>query len=100
MCPSGNIGDRAAYFEPIHGSAPSLAGTDRANPISQILTAAMLLAHVGLAGLAERVDTAVRSALVDGAVALTPAGTPERGTRAVTDEVVARLWPDQKPSGS
>ena len=40
MCPSGNIGDGAAYFEPIHGSAPSLAGTDRANPLSMVLTAA------------------------------------------------------------
>ncbi|MQA81321.1 MAG: isocitrate/isopropylmalate dehydrogenase family protein [Streptosporangiales bacterium] len=91
MCPSGNIGDRAAYFEPIHGTAPALAGSDRANPISQILSAGMLLAHLGLAGLADRVDAAVRSALGDGAVVLTAVGTPERGTRAVTEEVVARL---------
>ena len=47
MCPSGNIGDAAAYFEPIHGSAPSLAGTDRANPLSMVLTGAMMLDWLG-----------------------------------------------------
>ena len=47
MCPSGNIGDGAAYFEPIHGSAPTLAGTDRANPLSMVLTGAMMLDWLG-----------------------------------------------------
>ncbi|TDD32748.1 isocitrate/isopropylmalate dehydrogenase family protein [Actinomadura sp. KC06] len=91
MCPSGNIGDRAAYFEPIHGSAPPLAGTDRANPISQILSAALLLEHIGLTGAAARIHAAVRSALADGAIKLTAQGQPERGTRACTEAVLERL---------
>ena len=47
MCPSANIGERRAYFEPIHGSAPDIAGRSRANPVSQILSAAMMLDHLG-----------------------------------------------------
>jgi isocitrate/isopropylmalate dehydrogenase len=43
MCPSANIGDNTAYFEPIHGSAPDIMGKNLANPISQIRSAAMML---------------------------------------------------------
>ena len=39
MCPSGNVGLDAAYFEPIHGTAPAIAGKGLANPVSQILSA-------------------------------------------------------------
>jgi isocitrate/isopropylmalate dehydrogenase len=91
MCPSANIGHRSAYFEPIHGSAPSLAGKDQANPTSQILSAAMLLDHIGAPESATRVRDAVAAAYADGAVVLTPDGRPKRGTRAVTDAIVQRL---------
>ncbi|PYT64745.1 MAG: hypothetical protein DMG42_33910, partial [Acidobacteria bacterium] len=43
LIPSASFGDRAPLFEPIHGSAPSLAGTDSANPIGSILSATMML---------------------------------------------------------
>ncbi|MET7641269.1 isocitrate/isopropylmalate family dehydrogenase [Streptomyces sp. NPDC005438] len=91
MCPSGNVGDHGAYFEPIHGSAPTLAGRDRANPTSQILSAAMLLDHLGLTDPARRVREAVRSAFASGAVSLDSRGIPDVGTRGVAEAVCARL---------
>lgn len=90
-CPSGNIGERTAYFEPVHGSAPSIAGKDQANPTSQLLTAAMLLDHVGATGTAKRITGAVEAAYADGAVRLNPNGTPTCGTRGVTAAVLSRL---------
>lgn len=74
----------AAYAEPIHGSAPDIAGTDQANPLSQVLSLALLLDHAGQAGAASTVRAAVESALADGSIRLTGRGTPERGTGHVT----------------
>ena len=91
MCPSGNIGAGAAYFEPIHGSAPSIAGRDLANPVSQVLSAAMLLRHTGHEAAARRVDDAVATAFADGAVRLRADGTPEHGTRQVAREIASRV---------
>lgn len=91
MCPSGNIGATAAYFEPVHGSAPGIAGKDLANPTSQVLTLALLLDHVGAAEAAARVRAAVEGAFADGAVRITPSGTPEAGTRAVTRAFLDRI---------
>lgn len=91
MCPSGNIGADAAYFEPIHGSAPTIAGHDLANPVSQILSLAMLLEHVGLARAGERVARAVEASFADGAVVLGANGSPAGGTRSVTAAVTERL---------
>jgi len=89
MCGSLNVGDDAAYAEPIHGSAPDIAGKDLANPMSQLLSLALLLDHAGQAGTAATVRAAVESALADGSVRLTGRGTPEGGTRHVTRAVVA-----------
>jgi methanogen homoisocitrate dehydrogenase len=47
LLPSANIGDRNALFEPVHGSAPDIAGKGIADPIAAIRSAAMLLAHTG-----------------------------------------------------
>lgn len=91
MCASGNIGDHAAYFEPIHGSAPSIAGRGLSNPVSQILSLAMLLDHAGRATAGRRVTEAVERAFAEGAVRLLPSGSPEGGTTSVTAEVIARL---------
>jgi isocitrate/isopropylmalate dehydrogenase len=91
MCGSLNVGDDTAYAEPIHGSAPDIAGQDMANPLSQILSLALLLDHTGEAGAAAAVRAGVEAALADGSVRLTGRGTPERGTRDVTREVCAHL---------
>ena len=91
LCPSANIGDQHAYFEPIHGSAPSLGGLDRANPVSQILSAAMLLDHLGERGAAHMVERAVERALSSGALRIGADGCPVDGTRAATEAVVSAL---------
>lgn len=91
MCGSGNIGTEAAYFEPIHGTAPAIAGQERANPISQILSAAMLLDHVGRPESGQRIRSAVASAFEQGAVVLDEHGSPLSGTASVTQAVLDRL---------
>ncbi|MGC4804610.1 isocitrate/isopropylmalate dehydrogenase family protein [Micromonospora sp. DT233] len=91
LCAAANIGDRHAYFEPMHGSAPTLAGTDRANPTGQILAAAMMLDHLGDHEAAGAIRRAVRHAYLTGAVQLRGAGSPAGGTRAAAAAVVAAL---------
>ncbi|MGU3291787.1 isocitrate/isopropylmalate dehydrogenase family protein [Williamsia sp. M5A3_1d] len=91
MCASGNIGDAAAYFEPIHGSAPDIAGTDRANPLSQILSAAMLFDHAGVGDAADLIRDAVVDALGAATLRIGPDGCPEGGTSAAVAEIVRRL---------
>lgn len=91
LSPSANIGDQQAYFEPIHGSAPSLRGLDRANPLGQILSAAMLLDHLGLRDAAHMVERAVERALSTGALRIGADGCPIDGTRAATAAVVSTL---------
>lgn len=91
MCGSGNVGEGSAYFEPVHGSAPALAGTDRANPTSQILATAMMLDHLGETDAADRTRGAVARAYADGAVVLGDRGQPRNGTRAVARAVAERL---------
>jgi 3-isopropylmalate dehydrogenase len=64
MAASGNIHPgRASMFEPVHGSAPPLAGKNVANPMGAILTAAMMLAHLGFADAAGRIESAVLEAV-------------------------------------
>jgi 3-isopropylmalate dehydrogenase len=64
MAASGNIHPgRMSMFEPVHGSAPPIAGKNLANPIGAILTAAMMLAHLGLMSEAEKIERAVFEAV-------------------------------------
>lgn len=64
MAPSLNWGPEAAVAEPVHGSAPDIAGKGIANPIATVLSAALLARHVwGLASAADRIEAAVSSAL-------------------------------------
>ena len=96
LCPSGNIGDEHAYFEPIHGSAPDIAGQDRANPISQVLTLAMMLDHLGEGAAARLVGDAVWTSLESGRLKIGEGGQPVGGTRAAGEtiaSVVAELAP-------
>ncbi len=82
LCGSGNIGDNNAYFEPIHGSAPDIAGQDRANPISQVLTAAQMLEHIGESRAAELIQRAVFESLSEGRLKVGAYTQPEGGTAA------------------
>jgi Isocitrate/isopropylmalate dehydrogenase len=64
MAPSGNIHPgRTSMFEPVHGSAPPLAGRNVANPMGSILTAAMMLAHLGFAEAGAKIENAVYQAV-------------------------------------
>lgn len=91
MCPSGNIGVDAAYYEPIHGSAPLIAGRDLANPTSQILSAAMLLRGCGRTACADLIEHAVDQAYADGAIRILAGGSPSGGTAAATAAIRQRL---------
>ncbi|MBI2678813.1 MAG: 3-isopropylmalate dehydrogenase [Candidatus Koribacter versatilis] len=64
MAASANVHPgKTSMFEPVHGSAPPLAGKDQANPIGAIATAAMMLAHLGLAKESEKIDRAILEAV-------------------------------------
>lgn len=77
-------------YEPIHGSAPDIAGQGLANPMATILSAAMLLRHsFGLEAQAARIEAAVAAALADGVRGADLGGT--FGTAAIGDAVLARL---------
>jgi 3-isopropylmalate dehydrogenase len=99
MLPSASIGEerRASgvkgLYEPVHGSAPDIAGRDVANPLAAILSAAMMLRHsFGRAEDAARIERAVRGALASGVrTADLQGGTRVVGTRAMGDAVLKAL---------
>ena len=90
LCSSGNIGDEHAYFEPIHGSAPDIAGMDKANPISQILTLAMMYDYLGEISAGDAIRIAVNDALRSGELKINRLGQPESGT-ARAGEIIANM---------
>jgi 3-isopropylmalate dehydrogenase len=59
LAASGNIGDSLSMFEPVHGSAPDIAGTGRANPLAAISSASMLLNYIGEIEAAQAIDSAI-----------------------------------------
>jgi 3-isopropylmalate dehydrogenase len=64
MAASGNLHpERTSMFEPVHGSAPPIAGKNVANPFGAILTAAMMLAHLGMTGEAQKIEASVLDAV-------------------------------------
>ena len=94
MLPSARLGERGGMYEPIHGSAPDIAGRDIANPLATILSVAMMLRHsLGMPGEAEMVEAAVRQVLRDGyrTKDISHEGATLVGTAAMGDAVVARL---------
>src|SRR5581483_7199967 len=68
IAPGANIGPSTAMFEPVHGSAPTIAGQNVANPTAAILSGVLLLRHVGEAAAAERLERAVIDVLREGQV--------------------------------
>ena len=96
MLPSASLGEKGpGLFEPVHGSAPDIAGTGKANPLATLLSVAMMLRYgLGMHEEAGRLDAAVESALAQGL--RTPdlaagEGTREVGTEEMTDAVIAAL---------
>ncbi len=89
IAPSGNIGEGMALFEPVHGSAPDIAGRGIANPTATFLAVAMLLEHLGEVGVARRVRVAVDASLR--ASVLTPDLGGNASTADVTRSVLSHL---------
>ena len=85
VAPSGNIGAETAIFEPVHGSAPDIAGKGVANPMGAILSAAMMLDYLRLSDDAHRLRNAVYSAIRRGV------RTRDIGGRANTHEVTGTI---------
>ncbi|HQY97221.1 MAG TPA: isocitrate/isopropylmalate family dehydrogenase, partial [Phycicoccus sp.] len=87
LAASGNINPSGAFpsmFEPVHGSAPDIAGQGKADPTAAILSVSMLLAHLGQTAAATRIDEAVSADLAE-------RGTVARTTTQIGDAIAARL---------
>ncbi len=89
VAPSGNIGANNAVFEPVHGSAPDIAGQAVANPLGAILSAAMALDYLRLHDAAARVRESVKRALAQNVLTrdLGGAATTDEMTRAVIESL-------------
>ena len=94
LLPSASVGGSGGLFEPVHGSAPDIAGQDKANPVAAIASAAMLLRHaLGANAEAAAIEAAIGAALDDGlrTADLAADGQPPLGCRAMTQAVIDRL---------
>jgi len=89
LVPSANIGDRYALFEPVHGSAPDIAGKNIANPIAALRSAAMLLAYLGDNEGSVRLNSAITTVLSSGMRTRDIGGSA--GTREFGDAILRVL---------
>jgi isocitrate dehydrogenase (NAD+) len=100
VAPGAHLGDGVAVFEATHGTAPRLAGRDRADPVGLLLSGAMLLRHLGEVEAGDHLEEAVAAVLSEG-VDVTPDlrgpgdDRPTVGTRRMTDAVIERLTADR-----
>jgi len=97
MAPSGDIGDQHALFQPSHGTAPSIAGKNMANPIAMVLSSKMMLSWLGekhgeerLITAGEEIEDAVKFVLKEG-IYLTRDIGGKAGTSQVGDALVQRI---------
>ena len=90
VAPGANIGEDGAVFEPVHGSAPKYAGQNKANPTALILSAALMLRHLGETAAADRVEAAVRTVIAEGRATTYDLGG-SAGTSQFADAVIERL---------
>jgi isocitrate dehydrogenase (NAD+) len=88
VAPGANIGELAAVFEPVHGSAPKYAGLNKANPTALILSGALMLRHIGETDAAVRVESAVRAVIAEGRTTTYDLGG-SAGTREFGEAVAA-----------
>jgi 3-isopropylmalate dehydrogenase len=92
IAPSGNIHpERTSLFEPVHGSAPTIAGKGLACPLAAILTAALMMEHLGEQKVARRIENAVVAALQTGKIRSLEAGKMGLTTQQVGDLVAQHL---------
>jgi 3-isopropylmalate dehydrogenase len=90
LAPSANLHPgRPGLFEPVHGSAPDIAGQDLANPMAALLTVALMLEHLGWPEQAARVDAAVQAAIASDRTTRDLGGS--LGTEAVADWIIGQI---------
>ena len=98
LAPGVNMSDELAFFEPTHGTAPGIAGQDKANPGSLILSGALLLDHIGWTEAARRVrsgvEAAVASKAVTGDLASQIPGATTVGCQAFGERIGQNIWDD------
>ena len=86
LIPSANIGEDGALFEPVHGSAPDIAGQNKANPIAMMLSAIMMLRYLGENDEADRFEASILKVLNDANTL-----TGDLGGSATTDELTGEV---------
>jgi isocitrate dehydrogenase (NAD+) len=90
VAPGANIGDTSAVFEAVHGSAPDIAGQNKANPIALTVSAAMMLRHIGERSAARRIERAIDRVLIEGRVRTGDMGG-RASTTEITDAIIAAM---------
>ncbi|HXY29745.1 MAG TPA: isocitrate/isopropylmalate family dehydrogenase [Gemmatimonadaceae bacterium] len=90
LAPGANIGEHAAIFEAVHGTAPDIAGKGVANPGGLLLASCLMLEHLGQDGCAARVRAALEGAIRDGKTVTRDLGGTA-GTQQFADAIIARL---------
>ncbi|MXV43796.1 NAD-dependent isocitrate dehydrogenase [Saccharibacter sp. 17.LH.SD] len=88
MAPGANIGENMAIFEAVHGSAPDIAGKDKANPIALLRAAGLMLVHVGRQDLAEKLEHAIHEVVVTQGIRTADLGG-EVGTKTFTQALLS-----------
>ena len=90
FAPSANIGDKTRIYEAVHGSAPDIAGQDKANPSAILMAFAMMLNDLGMIDKADRLNTAIQAQVAEGKIVTADIGGTA-GTKEFTQAVIARL---------
>lgn len=90
LAPSGNIGDEHGIFEPVHGSAPDIAGNNISNPIAMLLSVSMMLEYLNEDYWADKVRTACENVLEKGKVKTPDLGGNDK-TMDVANEVIKEI---------
>jgi isocitrate dehydrogenase (NAD+) len=90
LAPGANLGWEYSVFEPVHGSAPDIAGQGVADPLAMILTAVLMLRHLGRADAADRVEHAVAAVLEAGEIRTRDLGG-SASTTEMTDAILRHL---------
>lgn len=90
LTPGANIGDDIAVFEAVHGSAPDIAGEDKANPIALLLSAVLMLRHLKKIEAADKIETAIAKVLAEGKTLTGDLGG-EATTTEITEAIIGRL---------
>ena len=99
LVPAANLGDSGALFEAVHGSAPDIAGRNLANPTALMLSAALMLDHLGEADAAARLHAAIKQVYAEGRFLTQDVGG-STSTSDFTDAVLRQLTPALSPIAS